>query len=262
MHGLMLGQSTDTERLVDGTYETYDGLMRNNVVTDTGWSCLAVSSSFNARAYHNSCYNVGKTMHGAVLLSNESEVKQTGTLVDVRNNFIVAAGALPTIRITSNAMSDYGRLVIDNNFYATVDGKNAIRFRCSNCLPGGVGMEEANIKRWRGAMRQDERTRIGDPRLGDTDSLALSAESPARDAAVGLLDAEDYAGVPRPQGARPDIGAHEFKAGPETAPAAGAHDPAKPSADAPGETPANDDGKEKGGNTPARGKGGEGARRK
>lgn len=211
VHGLMLGQSTDAERLIDGTYETYDGLMRNNVVTDTGWSCLAVSSSMNARAYHNSCYAVGKTMHGALLLSNESEVKQTSVQVDMRNNLIVAAGNLPVVRITSNAMSDYGRLYMENNLYATVDGKQGVQFRCSNCLPGGGAIEAGDIKRWRAAMGQDRQTRIDDPRLADTDNLMLSAESPARDAAVGLLVAEDYAGIPRPQGARADIGAHEFK---------------------------------------------------
>ena len=230
VHGLMLGQSTDAERLVDGKYETYDGLMRNNVVTDTGWSCLAVSSSFNARVYHNSCYNVGKTMHGAVLLSNESEVKQTSALIDMRNNLIVAAGALPTIRITSDAMSGYGRLSIDNNLYATVDAKKDIRFRCSNCLRGGARMEAADIKGWRGAMGQDKHTHVGDPRLANTESLALSAASPARDAAVGLLVVEDYAGLPRPQGGRADIGAHEFKTGHGKGPAAGAKEPAKPSA--------------------------------
>lgn len=176
--------------------------MRNNVVTDTGWSCLAVSSSFNARAYHNSCYNVGKTMHGGVLLSNESEVQQASTLIDVRNNLIVSAGILPIVRITSDAMRDYGRLYIDHNLYATVDGNKDVKFRCSNCLAGGGAMEAADLKRWRGAMGQDMHTRIEAPRLASTESLALSAVSPARDAAVGLLVAEDYAGVPRPQGAR------------------------------------------------------------
>ena len=219
VHGLMLGQSTDADRLVDGSYETYDGLMRNNVVIDTGWSCLAVSSSLNARVYHNSCYNVGKGLHGAVLLSNESEVKQTSARIDIRNNLIVAAGTLPTVRITSDAMRDYGSLHIDNNLYARVDGSGELKFRCSNCLPGGGAMEAADIKRWRGTMGQDIHTRIDPPGLASTDTLALSAESPARDAAFGLLVAEDYAGEPRPQGVRADIGAHEFKLPAEPMPA-------------------------------------------
>lgn len=39
-HAMMLGQSTDSSRLVDGNYETYDGIMRNNVVINADWGCL------------------------------------------------------------------------------------------------------------------------------------------------------------------------------------------------------------------------------
>ena len=39
-HGIMLGQETDAHRLRDGKYETYDGIMRNNVVRNAGWSCF------------------------------------------------------------------------------------------------------------------------------------------------------------------------------------------------------------------------------
>jgi hypothetical protein len=121
-HALMLGQSTDAERLVDGTYETYDGIVRNNVVVNATWACLATASSQNVRMYNNSCYNTGTMVHGSVLISNESEVGQAGTLIEIKNNIIYGSANRPVIRMTSGAMTDYTTLAIDRNIYYVAGG--------------------------------------------------------------------------------------------------------------------------------------------
>jgi hypothetical protein len=75
-NALMLGQQTDAHRLVDGKFETYDGIVRNNVVIGSTWACLATSSSSNAHFYNNSCYNTATRSQASMLITNESAVRQ------------------------------------------------------------------------------------------------------------------------------------------------------------------------------------------
>ena len=159
-HGIMLGQSTDAERLRNGRYESYDGTIRDNLIRDTGWSCFATASSRDVRIYNNTCYNTGTDTHGSVLVSNESEIGQAGTNIEIFNNVIHGSPRRPIIKITSNAMTDPKTLHIDHNVYWTSSGAAAVRFSWRD-----RGLENEPIDRWRSVTRQDANSVIADPML-------------------------------------------------------------------------------------------------
>ena len=209
-HALMLGQSTDAERLVDGTYETYDGIVRNNVVVNATWACLATASSQNVRMYNNSCYNTGTMVHGSVLISNESEVGQAGTLIEIKNNIIYGSANRPVIRMTSDAMTDYTTLAIDRNIYYVAGGDP--RFTSDdNDLEDGPFAEW--LTKYKGFSTRDDVSSVADPRFAATTgtaALTLQDSSPAIDAGLDSpIVPFDRLGATRPRGARTDIGAHE-----------------------------------------------------
>jgi len=203
-HGIMLGQETDAHRLRDGKYETYDGIMRNNVVRNAGWSCFATSSSFRVRIYNNSCYQERSNLHGAILLSNESEVGQAGTHIEILNNIIHGAPNLPVIKLTVKALTDPATLVVDYNVYWTARGSESVTFTWRD-----RGLEQVPFSRWQ-RTGQDAHSRVADPLFSTLQSLRPSAASPA--AAAGAPTpyvTSDFTDAPRPSG-RIDIGAYEF----------------------------------------------------
>jgi hypothetical protein len=203
-HGIMLGQETDAHRLRDGKYETYDGIMRNNVVRNAGWSCFATSSSFRVRIYNNTCYQERSTLHGAILLSNESEVGQAGTHIEILNNIIYGAPNLPVVKLTAKALTDPATLVVDYNVYWTARGSGSVTFTWRD-----RGLEQVPFSRWQ-QTGQDAHSRVADPLFTTLQSLRPSATSPA--AAAGAPTPYvtiDFADAPRPSG-RIDIGAYEF----------------------------------------------------
>ncbi|TDR44005.1 uncharacterized protein DUF1565 [Tahibacter aquaticus] len=209
-HALMLGQSTDAERLLDGNYESYDGIVRNNVVVNASWSCLATASSWNARFYNNSCYNTGQVTHGSVLFSNESEIGQKGHQIVLRNNVFYGSAARPVIKIGSNAMDDYATLEIDHNLYF-VDGGNP-QFIASDFFAA------VNFAQWQTRYTQlstrNDASAVADPLFiatsGST-ALQLPAASPGVDSgAATALVRSDFRGAPRPLGSATDKGAYEF----------------------------------------------------
>lgn len=205
-HGIMLGQSTDADRLRDGRYETYDGIIRNNIIRQTGWSCVATASSFNVHILNNSCYDTGSDTHGSVLISNESEVKQAGTNIELRNNIFFGSARQPLIKITSNAMTDTATLHIDHNLYWTTEGAATVRFTWRD-----KGLERVSFDNWRKATRHDAHSLIADPRFSDLNTLIPAPNSPALNAGTDtLLVTHDYAGSARPCRGKIDIGAHEY----------------------------------------------------
>lgn len=121
-HAMMMGQETDIELLLDGDFEAYDGIMRNNVVMNTDRACFAISSAYNVKALNNSCYNTGLVQHGSVFLSNESLSTRASEDIEIANNIIFAGGALPVIKITADAFLDVSTLRIHDNIYWRADG--------------------------------------------------------------------------------------------------------------------------------------------
>ena len=204
-HGIMLGQSTDAHRLRDGRYESYDGIIRNNVIRQTGWSCVATASSFNVHILNNSCYDTGTDTHGSVLISNESEVKQAGTNIEIRNNIFYGSARQPLIKITSNALTDTATLHIDHNLYWSTEGASAVRFTWRD-----RGLERVSFETWRKTTRLDAHSLVTDPRFSDNTTLTPAANSAALNAGADTpLVTQDFAGVARLCRGKTDIGAHE-----------------------------------------------------
>jgi hypothetical protein len=204
-HGIMLGQETDAHRLRDGRYETYDGIMRNNVVRHAGWSCFAASSSFRVRIYNNTCYQERSNLHGAILLSNESEIGQAGTHVEIVNNIIHGAANLPLIKLTAKALTDPATLIVDHNVYWTTRGADSATFTWRD-----RGLEQVPFVRWQRITGLDAHSRVADPLFTSLQTLRPGATSPAAGAGAPTPHVTlDFADATRPAG-RIDVGAYEF----------------------------------------------------
>lgn len=211
MNALMLGQSTDADRLADGPYETYDGIIRNNVVVNSGWACLATSSSFNVRIYNNSCYNTGTTTHGSILLSNESEIGTKGVNIEIVNNIVYGSSNRPVLNMTSNAMDDYRTLRIENNLYGNPAGTPT--FQSSNHFASPISFSQW-LSAYTGLSGRTDNSRVGNPMFSGTTGrtpLTLQPGSPAINAGqASSIVTQDFRGTARPQGGATDIGAYEY----------------------------------------------------
>ena len=204
-HGIMLGQSTDADRLREGKYETYDGIIRNNIVINTGWSCMATASSSNVRMYNNSCYKTGGELHGAVLLSNESEVHQAGTRIDIRNNIIHVDGNRPAIKVSNNALTDPSTLTVDNNVYWSHLGAESVVFTWRDRK-----MENVSFSAWK-KTGLDANSRVADPQYSDLSTLKIKTTSPAAGGGAALDQVGvDYGGASRACQRQVSIGAHQL----------------------------------------------------
>ncbi len=204
--GIMLGQSTDAERLRDGRFESYDGIIRNNVIINTGEACLASASSSGVSIYNNSCYNAARRAHGAIFLSNESEVGQAGENIIIKNNIVhvSAAKKRPAVKISSNALVDPKTLELNNNLFWS-DPSAKVTFNWEQ-----QGLEKVSLQRWRKKTGFDLDSEIKDPLFSDLKLLTLQQGSPGLERAEGIDGLlTDYSGVSRFDLQHPDLGAHE-----------------------------------------------------
>lgn len=202
MRGIMLGQSTGVQYLYDGPYETYDGIIRNNVIVNTEEACLATASSLNVKIYNNTCYNAASRAHGAIFISNESELGIGGMNVEVKNNVIVGT-SLPVIKLGPNAMGDINTLSIDKNVYWNTNGPVTFLWE-------DRGILNEPIENWRAKANQDVGSMAADPLFEDLGTLRPAGNSPAVNAGMATdLVRDDHVRAGRPNGAQTDIGAYE-----------------------------------------------------
>lgn len=119
--GIMMGQQTDVNRLVDGPYEAYDGLVVNNIIEGTTGACIAASSSLNSRFYHNTCVLTALRGSAAILVSTEGGIDYTPNKgAEFVNNLIVNDPATPRmIRSTDREYTQPTQppLTIKSNVY-------------------------------------------------------------------------------------------------------------------------------------------------
>lgn len=212
-HALMLGQETDANRLADGNFETYDGIVRNNVVVNATWACLAVSSSSNARFYNNSCLNTATDRQASIFISNESEVRQVNVGLEFSNNVVHGSANRPVFKLSSGALTDASTLLLEKNLFF---------------VPGGNPMfmlndNQVNFANWKTSYRaltghDDSSLAVADPLYditagGSTTPLTLQPGSPLLGVAgkdVSALVPTDRLGVSRPLNGKIEIGAYEY----------------------------------------------------
>jgi hypothetical protein len=207
-HAIMLGQETDADRLADGRYESYDGIVRNNVVVHATWACVAASSSSNVRIYNNSCYDTATTGQGSIFLSNESEVQQAGTNVEIYNNIIYGAAGRPVIKVNDDALTDFTTLRISGNIYWTPNGAPTFSLKGTD-VPAGQWSTLYNT-----VTGRTDASRVLDPQYATTSGgtpLTLKATSPAIDTGLATaLVARDFLATARPLNGTIDVGAYEY----------------------------------------------------
>ncbi len=201
--GIMLGESTGLEFLLPGkTYESYNSIIKNNVITNDQSACLAEASSYNAQIYDNSCYNTAISRHGAIMISNESKLHQAGKDVYVRNNVIYDLTDRPMEVIAPQAMAAYCTLHIDHNMYYDPKG---VTFEWDD--KGIYGMHFAA---WQRTTGFDRHSVVANPLFANFTSLTLKAASPAVGAGVALPDVRhDFNGLARPAQGSCNEGAYQ-----------------------------------------------------
>jgi hypothetical protein len=190
-HAIMLGQETDAHRLTDGRYETYDGIIRDNLVVQAGWSCLATSSSQNVLIEHNTCIDTGLDKHGSVLVSNESEVHQAGTGIRITDNVFLTRSTLPMIKLARDALTDPATLQVDRNLYGSSAGLRGVTFTWRD-----KGLEMISFDAWKAATRQDGGSRLAEVRPD-------AGRQPARSVSSTPLQGRGARGTPGPAGWQP-----------------------------------------------------------
>jgi hypothetical protein len=120
-NAIMLGQQTDENRLVDGPYESYDGVVVNNIISNVSGAGLAASSSYNSKFIHNTCYLVAQRIHSGMLVSTEGGIAYTPNKgIEFVNNIFVQTAARP--RVITSTDREYtkpteGPLVFEKNIY-------------------------------------------------------------------------------------------------------------------------------------------------
>ncbi|MBK6923611.1 MAG: right-handed parallel beta-helix repeat-containing protein [Deltaproteobacteria bacterium] len=208
-NAIMCGQSTDADRLVDGDYETYDCMVRNNVIAHVAGACVAVGSSRGARVYNNTCFDTATMIHAALMLTNESEVGQPSTDVEFRGNIVAQSSSSRVFTDTEDlGMTDWSTLVVGDNLYFAEGGAPVFTLNASGLYDGG------DAAAWNAALSDltghGDASTIADPKFVDTTRLEPSAGSPAVDA-MPCLVGYDFDGQSRPSdGEVCDIGAIEL----------------------------------------------------
>lgn len=203
---IMLGQQTDEHRLVDGPYESYDGLVVNNIISDTSGPCLAASSSLNARFYHNTCVKTAQRIHSAMLISTEGGIGYTPNKgVAFVNNLFVQDAARP--RILNSTDREYtqptlGPLVFDHNVYWASGTAPTFIWRPDFYNEKGFDAWQTSLQNHYGST---DSSLIIDPKLDS--NFKPQAGSPAIGAATPGMVNVDFNGRRRP--ATPSIGATE-----------------------------------------------------
>jgi hypothetical protein len=190
-HAIMLGQETDAHRLTDGRYETYDGIIRDNLVVQAGWSCLATSSSQNVLIEHNTCIDTGLDKHGSVLVSNESEVGQAGTNIRITDNVFLTRSTLPMIKLAKEALTEKAAIQVDRNLYGSRAGLRGVTFTWRD-----QGLEMISFDAWKSVTRLDAGSQLADVR-------AEGGKPEGRSTSATPLAGRGARGTPGPAGWKP-----------------------------------------------------------
>ncbi len=190
--GIMIGFDTSPEffdlKANPGYYESINGVLRNNIIYDTGYAGIGIYASLKPRIYNNTVFNVAASgqnaLHFGISFQDwEPEAKRPPTAEpDIRNNIFVqaAGGDEHIVRIRHadelgglSALS--GMPSMSNNIYFKINGGSCLFFdqRPSSHAQG------ISLAQWQDHIRGDAGSLQADPLLDS--QKKLPASSPAID---------------------------------------------------------------------------------
>ncbi|MHB1744299.1 MAG: Ig-like domain repeat protein [Acidobacteriaceae bacterium] len=215
--GFCLGQSTGIEFLYNGAYESYNGIIRDNILLNTAGPCLVASSSSNPEIYNNSCYLSGENYVGGIAVLNESESHQANTNVYIDNNILFSANntGQPDVHVGPGAMTDNATLYLDSNVYWNASGPAATTFSWDD-----LNLYNVSLAAWQSPTGKDLNSIVANPQFSSYTTLNISGTSPAIQKAI--CDAThfcaqyDYLGTLRTSDGDTgpiDVGAYEYTGG-------------------------------------------------
>ncbi|WP_334178684.1 right-handed parallel beta-helix repeat-containing protein [Pseudoxanthomonas sp.] len=218
--GILVGFDTSTEffdlSVNPQYYESIRGIVRNNVVRNTGYSGIGMYASKDAIVANNTIVNAGRLGHSALYFGlsfqdwDQNAKRPANVNPTIRNNLVVQDGH-PCVEIRWTHEEELGGALsaldgdpgMDGNGYS--DRRGACRFidqRPQTPMLAAVG----DFERWQRRMGTDVHGKQAAFLLDDTGKP--QAGSPAIKAGMAL-DAvtDDIDGAPR--GDPPDLGAYE-----------------------------------------------------
>jgi parallel beta-helix repeat protein len=190
--GIMVGFDTSPEffdlQANPGYYESINGVLRNNIIYDTGYAGIGIYASLKPRIYNNTVFNAAaggqNALHFGISFQDwEPKAKRPPTAEpDIRNNiFVQAAGGddhIVRIRYADelgglSALS--GMPSMSNNIYFKIGGGSCLFFdqRPSSHAQG------ISLAQWQDHIRGDGGSLQADPLLDP--QKKLPASSPAID---------------------------------------------------------------------------------
>ena len=202
--GILLGSESDAVFMRDGAqHEAIDSTARNNLVIDTGYAGLGSIAGSNIRFEHNTVVRAARLGQATFRAAPNQYGTPSRGIVLLNNVFWLA----PTsVRPMVHLYHYEGALISDGNIWFSPGG----RYQFWRESADGAASYWTDLAQWRSAMSSDGSSQAVDPRLDAAASYRPLDDSPAIDRGVtSLLVALDIAGVTRPQGLGPDVGASE-----------------------------------------------------
>lgn len=210
--GILLGQQADENwfdtKANPNYYESIDGIVRNNIVWNTGGAGIGAWAALRPTISNNTLYNVSTaSMFGGLLIQSQehwvpADVYVPSTDVTMQNNIVVMAAnsTRPALAIRTDGLT--GSLTMNNNLYYQ-PGKSVQIWDDVHGYQGGLAG-------WK-ALGYDAGSIEADPKLDTANLYHLTSSSPAINAGKTLsVVTSDYDKEARPAGGAYDIGADEF----------------------------------------------------
>ncbi|MGE5610566.1 MAG: PA14 domain-containing protein [Bacillota bacterium] len=205
--GIILGQDSDPEwfdlQANPQTYENIDGVVRNNIVTNTAYAGIAAWAALRPKIFNNTLINVATQGQGGILLNSQDHYAPpdystytTVPTVDatVSNNIVVTSAPMIDIR------SLQGSLTMNNNVFYNPRGAAQFQDDTKNFY--------GDFAAWKALRGTDGASVEANPQL--TSDGHLNSNSPAINRGQTISSfTDDFDAQKRPAGAAWDIGADE-----------------------------------------------------
>lgn len=209
--GIYLGFYTDAEwfdtQANPEYYENLDGIVINNLITNTKHAGIGLWGAKNAQVYHNTVVNTGQSEMatlffnvGDVWLSNTKSAHPGNINAKIQNNLFVQTSSqtLPMCRIRDDAGSKTN--IIDNNIYFRSGGKLVF-------INDNITWEDLSLAQWKSQNGSDSKSQEVDPKIDTKGHLITGSPCIGKATPIPMITHDVDGGL---RDNSPDIGADEF----------------------------------------------------